>query len=159
MLSQATVDDLNTTFATELTAESSVERPPSKWKCKLPETLIGDYLITPLTSAKLLKLEGYVTNNCCREYIDQCARLTYCLFSISRRTGERIATLGLEYDLGYWHFDQCLGPSNTEVLEETRIYIDEEGELQEEIYATDIYYVAHEVARLINSIGWQENSH
>ncbi len=160
MLSQATVTDFNATFSTELTiAGNSVERRPRKWKCKLPETLVGDYLITPLTSAKLLKSEGYQMNNCCREYIEQCAGLTYCIFSITRRTGERVATLGLEYDLCYWRFDQCFGPSNTEVLEEIRTYLDEDGELQEEIYATEIYYVAHEVVRLMNSTGWQENSH
>lgn len=160
MLSQATVTDFNATFSTELTiAGNSIERRPKKWKCKLPETLIVDYLITPLTSAKLLKLEGYLMNNCCPEYIEQCAGLTYCIFSISRRTGERVATLGLKYDLSYWRFDQCFGPSNTEVLEEIRTYLDEDGELQEEIYATEIYYVAHEVARLMNSAGGQKNSH
>ena len=98
-------------------------------------------------------------NNCCRDYVDQCAEMTYCLFSIRRRSGERLATLGLEYDHDYWRFDQCFGPSNTEVLEETRTYLDEDGELQEELFATDLYYVAHEVARLMNCAEWQKISH
>ncbi len=109
--------------------------------------------VTP--SAKRLKSEGYLMNNCCRDYMDQCAGLAYCLFSICSRSGERLATLGLAYDEDYWHFDQCFGPANTEVLEENRTYIDEDGEFQEEIYATDLYYVAQEVARLMNSNGWQ----
>ena len=119
--------------------------------------LIGDYLIIPLTSEKLLKSEDYMMNNCCRDYVDQCAELTYCLFSIRSRPGERLATLGLTCSGGYWRFDQCFGPSNTEVLEETRTYLDEGGEVQEELFATDLYYVAHEVARLMNSTGWQKN--
>jgi hypothetical protein len=159
MLSQSKVDYFNDFFATELAAGNSVERRPNKWKCKLSESLVGEYLITPLTSVKLLKSEGYVMNNCCREYVDQCAELKYCFFSIRTRSGERLATLGLEYDHDYWRFDQCFGPSNTEVLEEKRIYLDEDGELQEETSATELYYVACDVARLMNSTGWQKNPH
>ena len=98
-------------------------------------------------------------NTCCRDYREQCAELSYCLFSIRTRSGERLATLGLTCRGGYWRFDQCVGPSGMEVLEETRSYLDEDGELQEEIYATELYYVVHEVVRLMNSTGWQENSH
>lgn len=159
MLSQSKVDYFNDLFATELAAGNSIGRRPSKWKCKLSEMLIGDYLITPLTSAKLLKSEGYLMNNCCRDYTSQCMDLKYSLFSIRRRTGERLATLGLEYDEDYWRFDQCYGPSNTEVLEETRIYPDEDEELQEETYATELYYVAHEVVRLMNSTIYPINIH
>ena len=159
MLSQSKVEYFNEFFATELAAGNSVERRPNKWKCKLPETLVGEYLIIPLTSAKLLKSEGYMMNNCCRDYISQCMELKYCLFSIRRRTGERLATLGLAYNEDYWRLDQCFGPSNTEVLEETKTYPDEEGELQEETSATELYYVAQEVARLMNSTGWEKNPH
>jgi hypothetical protein len=154
MLSQSKVDYFNDLFATELAAGNSVERRSNKWKCKLSESLIGEYLAIPLTSAKMLKSEGYLMNNCCRDYVDQCAEMTYCLFSIRSRSGERLATLGLEYGHDYWRFDQCFGPSNTEVLEEIRSYLDEDGELQEEIYASDLYYVAHEVARLMNSTNY-----
>ena len=159
MLSQSKVDNFNALFATELAAGNSVERRPRKWKCKVSEMLIGEYFIMPLTSAKLLKSEGYQMNNCCRDYLDQCAELTYCLFSVRSRVGERLATLGLNCNDGHWLFDQCFGPSNTEVLEETRMYLDEDGEIQEELFATDLYYVAHEVARLMNSTGLQKNSH
>jgi hypothetical protein len=151
MLSQSKINYFHDFFATELAANNSVERRPNKWKCKLPETLVGDYFIIPLTSAKSLKSEGYMMNNCCRDYIRQCMELKYCLFSIRRRTGERLATLGLAYDEDYWRFDQCFGPSNTEVLEETKTYLDEDGEFQQETFATELYYVAHEVARLMNS--------
>ncbi len=73
MLSQSKVDYFNDFFITELAAENSVERRQSKWKCELPEMLIGEFLIIPLNSAKLLKSEGYLMNNCSRDYIDQCA--------------------------------------------------------------------------------------
>lgn len=159
MLSHSKVDCFNALLATELAAGKSAVRRLSKWKCNIPDTLIGEYSITPLTSVKMVKSEGYQMNNCCREYIDQCAELTYCLFSIRSRSGERLATLGLICRGGYWRFDQCFGPSNAEVLEEMRTFLDEEGELQEESYATELYYVAHEVVRLMNSAGSQKNSH
>ncbi len=151
MLSQSKLDYFNDRFVSELAAGDSIERRPNKWKCKLSEMLIGDYLIIPLTSSKLLKSEGYMMNNCCRGYTQKCAELTYCLFSIRSRPGERLATLGLTCSEGYWQFDQCFGSSNTEVLEETRTYLDDGGELQEELFATELYYVVHEVARLMNS--------
>ncbi len=158
MLSQSKVDYLNDLFAAELAAGDSVDRRRTRWQCKLSEMLIGEYLIIPLNSAKLLKSEGFQMNNCCRDYVDQCAEMTYCIFSIRRRSGERLATLGLNCSQGYWRFDQCFGPSNTEVLEERRTYLDEEGELQEELFATDLFYVAHEVARLMNSAGHQKKA-
>jgi hypothetical protein len=151
MLSQSKVEKLNAFLATKSAGGTSVEKRPGKWKCKLSEMLVGKYLITPLTSAKQLKSEGYLMNNCCREYIHQCMVLKYCVFSIRRRSGERLATLGLAQDEGYWRFDQCFGPSNEDVLEETRQYLDEDGELQTEHFATELYYVAHDVVRLMNS--------
>ena len=157
MLSQSKTEYLNDFFATKLSAENSSAKQQSKWKCKLSEMFIGNYLVMPLTSAKLLKSEGYLVNNCCREYMDKCAELTYCLFSIRSRPGERLATLGLINSGGYWRFDQYLGASNSEILEETRIYLDENGDLLEETTASELYYVAHEVARLMNSDGLQNN--
>lgn len=159
MLSQSKVDYFNDLFVTKSATGNSVNKRSKKWECKLSEMLIGEYFITPLTSAKLLKSEGYQMNNCCRDYVDQCAEMTYCLFSVRSRVGERLATLGLNCNDGHWRFDQCFGTSNTEVLEEIRTYLDEDGELQEELYATDLYYVAHEVARLMNSVGLHKNSH
>jgi hypothetical protein len=150
MLSQTTVNELNTIFAGELSV-TSTKRRSGKWKCKLTETLIGEYLITPLTSAKMLKSEGYRMNNCSRDYTRQCEKLEYCIFSIRKRTGERLATLGLAYDRGSWSFEQCYGPSNTEVLEETHAYLDEDDVLQFDCNPTELYYVAHEVVRLMNA--------
>ncbi len=151
MLSQTKVEELNARFATKFAMGAVVERKSSKWNCKLSEMLVGNYLIIPITSAKMLKSEGYSMDNCCREYKRQCAKLEYCVFSIRSRSGERLATLGLKYDEYLWRFDQCFGPSNSEVLEETLEFLDEDGVLQTEGYATDIYYVAHEVVRLMNS--------
>jgi hypothetical protein len=98
-----------------------------------------------------LKSEGYLMNNCFRDYIPQCSELKYCFFSMRSRSGERLATLGITSDDDFWRFDQCFGDSNTEVLEETQEYLDEDGILQTESFATELYYVAHEVVRLMNS--------
>jgi hypothetical protein len=122
----------------------------TKWNCTLPELLIGDYLIIPLTSTKMLKSEGCWMNNCSREYADQCSKNLYALFSIRTRSGERLATLGLENDCGFWKFDQCYGPSNIEVMEERIEYLDENGEYLVEYYPTEMYYATQEVLRLIN---------
>lgn len=122
-----------------------------KWNCNLSEMIIGDYLIIPLTSTKQLKSEAYWMNNCCGEYVDCCASLHYSIFSIRSRSGERLATLGLAYQQDCWVFDQCMGPSNEVVIEETREYLDENGELQLEWYGTELYYLSQEVARLMNT--------
>ena len=151
MLSQATTTKTKRPSAAELLPRNSSKTCRKKWKCKLKQTLIGDYLAIPLTSEKMLKSESYVMNNCCRNYAAGCAALEYSVFSIRRRSGERLATLGLAYDGDYWRFDQCFGPSNTEVLEEIVVYLDDDGGLQTELFATELYYVAHEVARLMNS--------
>lgn len=150
MLSQTTVNELNTIFVGKLSVSSS-RRRSGKWECKLAETMIGEYLVTPLTSAKMLKSEGYWMNNCSRDYTRQCEEFEYCIFSIRKRTGERLATLGLANVRGSWSFDQCYGPSNLEVLEETSEYLDEDEVLQFDCSPTELYYVAHEVVRLMNS--------
>lgn len=117
----------------------------------MPETLIGNYLIVPLISVKMLKHEEYLMNSCCREYADDCVDQKYSIFSIRSRSGERLATLGLVYDEDYWRFDQCLGPANKEVMEELSCHLDENGVLHTDVFATELYYVAHEVGRLMNS--------
>jgi len=151
MLSHSKVDNLKGTFAAKLIKGTSARRRSGKWECKLSEMLIGEYLISPLTSTKSLKSEAYWMNNCSRDYISQCANLEYCLFSMRSRSGERLATLGIICDEDYWRFDQCLGQSNTDVLEETMEYLDEDDMLQTESFATELYYVAHEVVRLMNA--------
>ena len=99
----------------------------------------------------MLKSEGYWMNNCSREYARQCENIEYCIFSIRSLSGGRLATLGIKNDKGSWSFDQCYGPSNSEVLEETHEYLDEDEVLQFDCNPTDLYYVAHEVVRLMNA--------
>ncbi|WP_136806663.1 PcfJ domain-containing protein [Desulfosediminicola flagellatus] len=152
MLLQARVNELNRLFTDDL-ANGTEKKITGKWDCKLPETIIGDYFIIPLTSSKLLKSEAYWMSNCCSSYTRSCADLEYCIFSIRSRSGERLATLGLISDQGYWHFDQCYGPANSEVLEESLETIDDEGGPHTEYWATELYYIAHEVVRLMNSEG------
>lgn len=149
MLSQSAVEELNALFAKELSGVVT-NRRTQKWACPLSETIIGEYLITPLTSSKMLKSEGYLMNNCCRDYVRQCQNLEYCIFSIRSLTGKRIATLGVANDHEYWIFDQCYGPSNTDVLEETYEYLDEEEVMQVDWRQTELYYVVHEIVRLLN---------
>lgn len=151
MLSGSTVSKMNCGVPTELVSRTSRKGRSKKWQCRVAETLVGEYLIVPLTSAKMLKSEAYMMNNCSREYTAQCAAMEYAVFSIRIRTGQRLATLGLSHEDGYWRFDQCFGPGNSEVLEETRGYLDDDGILQTEWFATELYFVAHEVVRLMNS--------
>lgn len=153
MLSQHRVNEPNAIFGEELCAGTVAERRSGRWECTLSEIFIGEYLIVPLTTTRMLNLEGYVMNTCCRQYRHQCEDLEYSIFSIRSRSGERLATLGLAREQGDWRFDQCLGPSDAEVLEETLSYLDEEEVLQTEYFSTEIYYVAHEVVRLMNNIG------
>ncbi len=152
MLSQTQVISSVGTFAGHLTTVAG-KRRNAKWECILSAMLIGNYLVVPLVSAKMLKSEGYWMNNCCREYAHQCAEHTYSLFSIRSRSGERLATLGVCSEQGSWELDQCYGASNTEVLDETLVYLDEDGDVQTEWVPTEMYYVVHEVIRLMNSAG------
>lgn len=151
MLSESQVEKLNSLFAVELAKGHAAKRSSGKWECVLTEVLVGDYVVIPLTSAKMLKSESYWMQNCCWEYTSLCADLEYCIFSIRSRFGKRLATLGLGREGGAWYFEQCFGPRNTQVLETMRECTDEEGFIQNEWATTDIYYVAHEVVRLMNS--------
>jgi len=126
-------------------------RRSKKWQCRLQEMLIGEYLVVPLTSAKTVKAEAYWMNTGCENYIRKCAGMEYALFSICSRSGERLATLGLTNNRGSWRFDYCFGPSCTEVMEETLEYFDDDGVQQREYYPTELYYIAHEVVRLMNA--------
>ncbi len=151
MLSDLKVAQQNIMSASELAIFASSKIPAKKWKCKLSEMIVGEYVITPLTSIKMLKSEGYLMNNCCRDFMGQCSQLTYAVFSIRSLVGERLATLGLFCDENYWRFDQCVGPSNANVTEEIREYLDEDEILQTERFVTELYYISHEVARLMNA--------
>ncbi len=153
MLSQSKLTETKAIFTEEPGVGASNAKRPDKWDCPLSEVLVGDYWIIPLTSKKMLKSEGYLMNNCCRDYLLRCREMEYCIFSIRNRTGERMATLGLKNEQSYWYFDQCFGVSNEDVLQETFTYLDEDGMEQMESISSEIYYVAHEVARLMNCIG------
>lgn len=150
MLSQTSGHALNALLGAELKAETSAGRRSGKWQCRISDMFIGDFFIVPLTTTKMLRSEGYMMNNCCRNYTDSCENLRYSIFSIRSRSGERLATLGIIKEGGYWRLDQCFGPANTEVLEEMRCYLDEDEVLQTEYYLTELYYVSQEVVRLMN---------
>jgi len=137
-------------FTVEMKERCS-ERERGNWYCKLAETIIGEFLIIPLNSKKMIRSEAYLMNNSCRRYTAACADLEYGLFSMRSRAGERVATLGLRRKDGHWRFDQCFGPSNAEVTEESLCYSDDNDEVQTESYPTELYYVAQEVVRLMNA--------
>jgi len=151
MLSESQVKEFNTLFAVELAMGYASNTSPGKWGCSLSEMVIGDYVVIPLTSAKMLKSESYWMQNCCSDFTSRCAELEYCVFSIRTRPGKRLATLGVRMAGGYWRFDQCFGPRNEEVLEFVQEYTDDKGYIQGEWATTEIYSVAHEVVRLMNS--------
>lgn len=150
MLTEKKVNKSEVVFVDVLPIASPVKRK-RKWECSLPEMVVGDYLVVPCCSAKMLRSESYWMNSCCRDYAELCAGGEYSVFSIRSRVGERLATLGLVNENDRWRFDQCYGPSNADVLEETMVYLDEDGELHSESFPTDLYYIAHEVVRLMNS--------
>lgn len=122
----------------------------SRWQCKVPELLLDEYRVVPLISAKMMRSEGYLMNNCCKEYITPCAQGEYAVFSIRSWKGDRVATLGMKCVEGYWYFDQCYGPSNSNVMERWTQYVDEEGLEQHEQENSELFYVAHEVVRQMN---------
>ncbi len=150
MLLQHLEDQLHQSSNSTFLTDSKLTKP-RRWACKLSETLIGDYFVIPLTTVVLLKSESHEMNNNSIDYTHRCANLDFCIFSIRTRTGERLATLGLSCKDGYWQMGWCSGRSNIEVLEESVEYIDDEGTLQTEHYPTELYYVVHEVVRLMNA--------
>lgn len=152
MLIQTKINSSSALFANH-SSQSFKKSKKRKWKSQVAETIVDQFFVIPVTSTKMLRSEAYWMNNCCQEFAEQCARLEYNIFSIRSRSGERLATLGVINDNGYWRFDQCFGPSNSDVLEEALEYLDEDDVLQEERFPTELYYVAHEVVRMMNANG------
>lgn len=124
----------------------------SGWDCLLSETVIGDFLIVPLNSAEMLKHESDWMQNPCEEYAALCRAGSEALFSVCSCSGQRLATLALQNNMGCWNLDYCAGPAGSEILEERFVYLDDEDVLQTECYPTEIYYVVQEVLRLINTV-------
>jgi len=122
-----------------------------KWKCPLPAVKIDEYEIVPLTSAKQLKSEGYHMNNCSKDYTHQCSIGEYSIFSVRDFAGNRVATLGAVNDDGYWQFDQCMGHSNRNVIDEFTEHMDSQGKIHLEWSHSELYYAANEVIRLLNA--------
>ena len=151
MLASAPTPAPHSLYLTEKSGKREPKKQLRTWTCLLTEELIGDYLIVPLCSIKQVITEADRMNNFCREYIARCAGGTYSLFSIRSRSGERFATLGLSREDDHWQVDRCAGPSDVDVLEESMSFLDEDDALHTESYATEIYYIAHEVARLMNA--------
>ena len=129
----------------------AAEKKASGWDCPLGETVIGDFLIIPLISMEMLKHESDSMQNRCEEYGALCRAGSEAVFSICSCSGQRLATLALQNNMGCWNLDYCAGPAGSEIMEECYVYLDDEDVLQTEYYPTDIYYVVQEVLRLINT--------
>lgn len=150
MLTQEMVDELNALFKFELGLTYENSSSINNWTCPIGKTVIGEYCVIPLISKKMVKSEGYMMQNCCREYIPLCINDEYHLFSIQSLSGNRIATLGVKQEYDRWRLDDCLGPQNTPIMEGNADYLNEDGGYDSEFVLTDIYFVAHEVVRLMN---------
>ncbi len=152
MLTSQFVAELNDLFANELclTRTSKFEKRIKGWHCPIQSVQVGEYIVVPLTSARKVKSEGYLMQNCVKEYVEQCRDNMYLLFSIRNLKGERVATLGVKKEGDRWYFDDCLGKDNSTVMEFSTEFFDA-GSVFCEIEYTELFSVAHEVVRLINT--------
>lgn len=152
MLSPQVVSELNLLFAEELNEADNVEshKRSRNWNCPIQEVQLGTHTIIPLTSPREVKSEGYMMQNCVRDYIGRCRDGCYLLFSIRTLAGNRIATLGATKRHGRWYFDDCLGGQNSEVLEQTFEDYDDNGCPVFETEYTEIFSVAHDIIRRLN---------
>lgn len=153
MLSPIAVSELNQLFADEL-KDSRIfwnNFNIKRWESSIGLVEIGQYRIVPLTTPKKVKSEGYLMQKCVRQYVDVCQGGEYLLFSIRNLDGERVATLGVKNRDDYWYFDDCLGKENTNVMETILETLDDDNNTVHEIDYTELFSVAHEVVRLLNS--------
>lgn len=152
MLSPKKVHELNQLFAEELelTKNDKTETWNKKWDCPIQAIQLGKYMIVPLTSRRMVKSEGYIMQNCVRDYIHLCNDGKYLLFSIRNRLNERAATLGVKKRDNRWYFDDCLGKENSVVIEEIIEFLNSENSSEYVTEYTEMFSVAHEVVRLLN---------
>lgn len=150
MLSQPQITQGNLASTVNSFSSTSISTT-RKWPYTIPETIIGDYLIVPITTAKMLKSESHYLNNNSDQYLSGCSRHENCAFSMRDHFGFSQATLVLSHNNEGWRFEKCHGPSNTNVLEEIIEFFDENEIAQTEYYPTELYYVAHEIIRLMNA--------
>lgn len=120
------------------------------WRCPLSPFEISDFKITPLTSSRALASEGWNMQHCVATYAEHCATGLYHVFSIRNSINQRIATLGLQLSHDLWRVDQCLGFRNVQVTFRIDKRDDVNGKHMESHEPTDLHYLAHEVARLLN---------
>lgn len=153
LLSPHTVAELNQLFADELEVSGMFWNNLNikQWESPVGLVEIGQYHIVPLTTPKKVKSEGYLMQNCVRQYVDICSGGKYLLFSIRNFDGERVATLGVKNLDDHWYLDSCLGRENTTVMEKT-FEVTDDGNVTFEIDYTELFSVAHEVVRLLNNM-------
>lgn len=152
MLSSKLVNELNMLFADELKISAKFNKTfrSEKWVSPIGNIEIGEYLIVLLSTPKKVKSEGYLMQNCVRQYVHLCQEGEYLLFSIQNRLGERVATLGVKKGANRWYFDDCLGIRNSVVIETTLDFLSADNCIVYETEYNEIFSVAHEVVRLLN---------
>lgn len=127
-----------------------------RWNSPLRQTFVGEYLLQPITSMRMLHKEDRVLDNGCSSNLFRCYNETYAAISLRTRSGERLATLCLQRKNDYWAINSCLGRNGQNALEETLVYMDEELNVLEETTPTELYYICQEAVRLINN---RQNNH
>lgn len=118
-----------------------------KWFSILPECKIGEFRIVPLTNSRLLRAEGRAMGFCVGHYDVLCEELLTRAFSIRDWSGKRVATVSLIWDDRPWCLEQIKGQGYTDVLEDEKTFFDGNSTATQ-TEPTELYYVAHEIARL-----------
>ena len=87
------------------------------WQTVLNKELLHDGLhVVELLSPGAIEDEARAMRHCIDGYIDDCIDGNYRVFSIQfRKTGERVATLGIGFFEDRWMLDDLKGPENSEV--------------------------------------------
>ena len=87
------------------------------WQTVLDTELLHDGLhVLELLSPGAIEDEARAMRHCIDGYVDDCLDGIYRVFSIQfRKTGERVATLGIGFFEDRWMLDDLKGPENSEV--------------------------------------------
>jgi len=116
------------------------------WTSDLAAFELGNYLVVPLTSSKMLREEGQIMGHCAALYDRLCHEGTVRLFSVQDLIGYRIATVSLLWRDDYWHLEQMKGPRNAGILYEQVAY-QFQGCTAERLDETDLYFVGQEIVQ------------
>lgn len=121
-----------------------------EWASAVLRCEIGDYLILPLTTSRLLRAEGRAMKHCVGHYDELCHKGLARVFSVRDISGHRVATASLIWRDDYWHLEQVKGHENAEVLESENTYFDGNSTVTE-LAPTELYFVGQEILQRYRS--------